>query len=137
MLDENVAADFRDAPPEMLNELTKVAFRARLKMAELPLSKYDDTAAPTPYLTATPVRYCYRPRLHEHSHILADSYVRNKHVVHKYLPKALHTRMRTCIYTRRTAAVGSFMGLAASAVQDFGPAVVFHDNSSRALDCGH
>lgn len=66
--------DYRQPEPGLYNELSKVAFRLRIRTAHAPMNKYSSHDVPTPYLRSTKLSLLYRPRLDQPSRIFLDSH---------------------------------------------------------------
>ncbi|EZG79250.1 Rab-GTPase-TBC domain protein [Gregarina niphandrodes] len=64
--------EFRSCDPDLLNDLTKLAFKLRIRKSKKPIHEYTSADVPTPYLTETAIPRFYRPRLYNVSDILTD-----------------------------------------------------------------
>eukprot|EP01053_Blabericola_migrator_P005274 Blabericola_migrator_1__5273@NODE_2708_length_2438_cov_58_282581_g1673_i1_p2_GENE_NODE_2708_length_2438_cov_58_282581_g1673_i1NODE_2708_length_2438_cov_58_282581_g1673_i1_p2_ORF_typecomplete_len233_score20_05TLD/PF07534_16/3_9e20_NODE_2708_length_2438_cov_58_282581_g1673_i115462244 len=65
--------EYRRPDPDLMNSLTKVAYRLQIRANNEPLSKFTSHDVPTPYLRIAHMPKLYRPRLHDSSHVVEDN----------------------------------------------------------------
>eukprot|EP01054_Gregarina_sp_Poly1_P005490 Gregarina_sp_Poly_1__5489@NODE_28_length_19636_cov_263_287087_g25_i0_p3_GENE_NODE_28_length_19636_cov_263_287087_g25_i0NODE_28_length_19636_cov_263_287087_g25_i0_p3_ORF_typecomplete_len708_score73_30RabGAPTBC/PF00566_18/5_7e14TLD/PF07534_16/0_0034_NODE_28_length_19636_cov_263_287087_g25_i053457468 len=77
--------EYRHADPDLVNDLTKLAYRFQIRSNNEPLSKFTSHDVPTPYLKTARMQKFYRPRLHDESAVIQDEHWE---VIWRWLPSS-------------------------------------------------